>query len=66
MNSKLSILYKETLLNNIIPFWELHSLDQKNGGYFTCLDPQGAIMTLINLFGYKAGKHGLFLCSITK
>lgn len=43
MNSKLSILYKETLLSNIIPFWELHSLDQKNGGYFTCLDTQGAI-----------------------
>jgi len=43
MHSKLSILYKETLLNNVIPFWEQHSLDQKNGGYFTCLDAHGAI-----------------------
>jgi N-acylglucosamine 2-epimerase len=43
MNSKLSILYKETLINNVIPFWEQHSLDQKNGGYFTCLDQQGTV-----------------------
>ena len=43
MNSKLSILYKETLLNNIIPFWEQYSLDLKNGGYYTCLDGNGNV-----------------------
>lgn len=38
-----SRLYKDALLNNIIPFWEKHSLDLKNGGYFTCLDREGRV-----------------------
>ncbi|MCM4162483.1 MULTISPECIES: AGE family epimerase/isomerase [unclassified Arenibacter] len=38
-----SRLYKDTLLNNVIPFWEKHSLDLKNGGYFTCLDREGRV-----------------------
>jgi len=36
-------LYKKTLLTDIIPFWENHSLDSANGGYFTCLDQQGKV-----------------------
>lgn len=38
-----SNLYKDNLLNNIIPFWERHSLDRTNGGYFTCLDREGKV-----------------------
>lgn len=38
-----SRLYKDALLNNIIPFWERHSLDRTNGGYFTCLDREGKV-----------------------
>ena len=33
--------YKTELLNEIIPFWEKHSVDAKHGGYFTCLDQFG-------------------------
>lgn len=40
---KHSKLYKETLLKDIIPFWEKHSLDSINGGYFTCLDKTGCV-----------------------
>ena len=36
-------LYKDTLLNNIIPFWENNSIDHKYGGYFTCLDRTGKV-----------------------
>jgi N-acylglucosamine 2-epimerase len=36
--SELAQLYRDTLLNNIIPFWMQHSIDHKHGGYFTCLD----------------------------
>lgn len=46
MNQKLSNLaelYKNTLLDNIIPFWSQHSIDWENGGYFTCLDRKGNI-----------------------
>jgi N-acylglucosamine 2-epimerase len=39
---ELSTLYRETLLNNIIPFWMQHSIDRA-GGYFTCLDRQGQV-----------------------
>ncbi|MBJ6367809.1 AGE family epimerase/isomerase [Snuella sedimenti] len=40
---KYSKLYKETLLNNVIPFWEKYSIDTANGGYYTCLDTEGKI-----------------------
>lgn len=40
---KNSILYKDTLLNDILPFWEKHSLDLEHGGYFTCLDQTGQV-----------------------
>ncbi|WP_291868910.1 AGE family epimerase/isomerase [Maribacter sp.] len=36
-------LYKNTLLNDIIPFWEKHSIDTQYGGYFTCLDKTGKV-----------------------
>jgi N-acylglucosamine 2-epimerase len=39
----LADLYKDTLLNNVLPFWETHSIDWKSGGYYTCLDRQGQI-----------------------
>jgi len=40
---KYSKLYRETLLLDVIPFWEHYSLDHKNGGYFTCLDEKGNV-----------------------
>lgn len=41
--NKYSGIYKEELLNNIIPFWMNHSKDEKCGGYFSCLDRQGNV-----------------------
>lgn len=35
--------YKTELLNNVIPFWEKYSKDDKFGGYFTCLDREGKV-----------------------
>jgi len=44
MNAKsLSKQYLDTLLNDVIPFWEKHSIDRDAGGYFTCLDRQGRV-----------------------
>ncbi|MGG6263769.1 AGE family epimerase/isomerase [Leptolyngbya sp. AN03gr2] len=34
--------YKTALLNNVLPFWENHSIDNQ-GGYFTCLDRTGKV-----------------------
>ena len=61
---KLKYQYKNELLNNVIPFWLQKSQDLKYGGYFTCLDRQGNILTRINSSGYKAVKYGCFLCYI--
>lgn len=38
-----SKLYRDSLLENVIPFWEKHSPDWTNGGYYTCLDRQGNV-----------------------
>ena len=38
-----SLLYKDTLLNDVIPFWEKHSIDNLYSGYFTCLDKTGNV-----------------------
>jgi N-acylglucosamine 2-epimerase len=39
----LAELYKNALLNDVIPFWERYSIDWQQGGYFTCLDRQGKV-----------------------
>ncbi len=39
----LAQLYKDTLLNDVVPFWSKHSVDEEYGGYFTCLDRQGNV-----------------------
>ena len=39
----LSKLYKDELLNNVMPFWLNKSQDKEFGGYFTCLDRTGNV-----------------------
>jgi N-acylglucosamine 2-epimerase len=36
-------LYKNELIENVIPFWERHSPDREHGGYFTCLNRDGSV-----------------------
>lgn len=36
-------IYKNALLDSVLPFWEKHSIDSKHGGYFTCLDRKGNV-----------------------
>ncbi|MDH3649221.1 MAG: AGE family epimerase/isomerase [Saprospiraceae bacterium] len=36
-------LYFDALLEDVMPFWEKHSLDGEHGGYFTCLDRFGSV-----------------------
>lgn len=40
---KIAQQYKNELLNNVVPFWENHSKDEKFGGYFTCLNRDGQV-----------------------
>ncbi len=41
--SEYATQYKNELLQNILPFWLDKSKDEKNGGYFTCLDRAGNV-----------------------
>jgi N-acylglucosamine 2-epimerase len=36
-------IYRDNLLNDVIPFWIGHSGDKDFGGFFTCLDNKGEI-----------------------
>ncbi|MEO1404423.1 MAG: AGE family epimerase/isomerase [Cyanobacteria bacterium J06635_1] len=40
---QLAAQYKTTLLDDVIPFWEKHSIDREHGGYFTCLGRDGKV-----------------------
>jgi N-acylglucosamine 2-epimerase len=39
----LTSLYRDELLDNIVPFWLAKSQDNQYGGYFTCLDRVGNV-----------------------
>ncbi len=36
-------LYENTLLENVLPFWQENSVDREYGGYFSCLDRSGRV-----------------------
>lgn len=36
-------VYENELFNNVIPFWEKHSVDPRNGGFYNCLDRDGSL-----------------------
>jgi len=38
-----SKVYRDELLENIVPFWMKYSKDKVNGGYYTCLDREGKV-----------------------
>ena len=40
---KLAALYKNELLNNVLPFWLNNSIDREYGGYYTCLTREGKV-----------------------
>jgi N-acylglucosamine 2-epimerase len=35
--------YKNALLDDVLPFWQKHSIDEEYGGFFTCLDRAGKV-----------------------
>ena len=35
--------YRSALVDDVLPFWQKHSVDREYGGYFTCLDRTGRV-----------------------
>ena len=55
-----SALYRQALLDDVLPFWEKHSVDQEHGGYFTCCDRDGAVLDDSKYTWLQARAKGFF------
>jgi len=42
--TELIALYRDTLLNDVVPFWTRHAIDREYGGYTMCLDRDGTLI----------------------
>lgn len=52
--------YRGALLNDVVPFWENHSLDHEYGGYFTCLERDGTVFDTDKFLWLQARQVWLF------
>ena len=46
-------LYKEDMMNNIMPFWMKYGLDTQNGGIYTCVDATASYWIPPNPYGSR-------------
>lgn len=53
-------LYKNELLENVVPFWLNRSQDTQYGGYFTCLNRQGEVFDTDKFVWLQARQVWLF------
>ena len=53
-------LFRTTLLEEVVPFWERHSADRECGGYFTCLDRDGSVYDTDKFMWLQARQVWLF------
>ncbi len=40
----LAAVYRDTLLDDVIPFWSRHGVDRRHGGFLTALDRDGTLL----------------------
>jgi N-acylglucosamine 2-epimerase len=52
--------YRAALLDDVIPFWQRHSLDREHGGFFTCLDRDGSVYDTDKFVWLQARQVWLF------
>ncbi|MDR0668245.1 MAG: AGE family epimerase/isomerase [Prevotellaceae bacterium] len=57
---KLADLYKDELLNGVLPFWLQHSIDRTFGGYFSCLNRDGSVYDTDKFVWMQARQVWLF------
>lgn len=58
--NQLATLYKTELLEGIIPFWLQKSQDNEFGGYFTCLERDGAVFDADKFIWLQARQVWMF------
>jgi N-acylglucosamine 2-epimerase len=52
--------YRTALYEDVVPFWENHSLDRELGGYFSCLDRQGGVYDTDKFIWLQARQAWMF------
>ena len=52
--------YRRALLDDVLPFWERHSVDREHGGYFTCLGRDGAVFDTDKFLWLQARQVWMF------
>jgi N-acylglucosamine 2-epimerase len=52
----LRVTLESELFDHVLPFWEKHSWDQKNGGFWNCLDRTGHIFD-VTKYGWLQGRE---------
>jgi N-acylglucosamine 2-epimerase len=58
--TELGQTYQQTLLDDILPFWEEYSIDTQCGGYFTCLERDGTVFDTDKFVWLQARQVWLF------
>ncbi|UJH68793.1 AGE family epimerase/isomerase [Allomuricauda sp. SCSIO 65647] len=53
-------IYRQELLNEVIPFWERNAIDETHGGYFTCLDQNGKVYDTDKFIWLQARQAWMF------
>ena len=53
--------YRSALWEDVIPFWQRHSLDRECGGYYTCLDRKGKVYDTDKFVWLQARQAWMFL-----
>ncbi len=53
-------LYRDNLLQDVVPFWMKNSIDREHGGYFTCLDRKGKVFDTDKFIWLQARQVWMF------
>lgn len=56
------LIYRDDLLEQIMPFWLKYGVDKENGGVFTCLDRDGGLMDTTKSVWFQ-GRFA-YICSL--
>jgi len=61
---RLSDRWRDDLIKNVIPFWLTRSIDEKHGGFFTCLDRDGTVLSDVK-FHWLQGRQVYMLSRLS-
>jgi N-acylglucosamine 2-epimerase len=52
--------YRTALFDDVIPFWQKHSIDREHGGFFTCLNRDGSVFDTDKFVWLQARQMWMF------